>query len=224
MWEVFRASNAPRLRHRAAEEAFARWGLELMAFRSPTFELLLPPPGWQLLYKAGDQELHQRLEGAHAEPNFARAATWARNRGVEVPADPRSREFAQAMTRAGAETWLRAPYQQRRRAAAEAALASGPAAERARGFRARGRLLFDAGDYSAALADFARAAALSPTDPRPHYYGALSSLMLGRPADARRAVEAAAPQAGRLSRAEAERLQLLGARLAAKPHLRAEPR
>lgn len=216
MWRVFRASHAPLERDRAAQYAFHRWGLELTAFAAPTFSPIQPAQQWALLYKAGDQELYQHLEGSHAAENVERARRWARARGLTPPRDPREPAFAEAMTRAGAELWLRAAYQRRRLARAAAAIASHDAKHRTAGHRARGRLFFQAGDYARALPDLARAAALDASDPRAAYYRALSLFALGRRVEAEQALHDASlrpPVVARLSPVQRAYLEQLAASL-----------
>jgi hypothetical protein len=179
MWPVFLRSHDPLERPAAMEEAFRRWGIELALFSGPTFPLVHAPSQWQLLYKAGEQELFQRRGGAHEQANATRARAALRRLGADPGADGDAAALARAATEAGARRWLAAPYQRRRAARAQRALASDAPVEQARGHRIRGDLLMKAGSYARAAADFERAAALAPPDPRSRYQAALARFALG---------------------------------------------
>lgn len=190
MWPVFLASHRPLDRPRAMEAAFQKWGVELAVFSGPTFPLIVAPLDWQLLYKAGEQEIYQRRGGTHADANIERARETLRRQGHDpgLPTDPAA--LAAAATRAGAERWLAAPYQRRRAGRAHWALASYALSGQARGHRIRGDLMFLAGNYARAAADFDRAAALVPNDATSRTRAALAYFALGRIEDVRRELEA----------------------------------
>lgn len=190
MWPVFLASHRPLDRPRAMETAFSKWGVELAVFAGPTFPLIVAPTEWQLLYKAGEQEVYQRRGGIHAEANIERAREALRRRGQDPGAPTDAVALATAATRAGAERWLADPYQRRRAGRAHRALASDAPAEQARGHRIRGDLLLRAGDYARAASDFDRAAELVPDDATSRTRAALAHFALGRVDDVRRELEA----------------------------------
>jgi hypothetical protein len=190
MWPVFLRSHDPLRRPEAMETAFLRWGVELAVFRGPTFPLVIAPSGWQLLYKAGEQEIYQRLGAVHADANLARAREALRRRGLDPGSATDGARLADAAARAGAAEWLAEPYQRRRAGRAHKALASTFPTEQARGHRIRGDLLFRAGNYRRAAADFERAAALVPSDVASRVRAALAHFALGRTTEVRDALSA----------------------------------
>lgn len=194
MWRVMQRSHDPIDRPRGLQEGFARYGLELSIHRGPTFPLVRPDPGWVLLYKAGDEEVYQHVKGAHAQQNIAHAAAWlGRHAGQgATPSAPGSASYRGAVTRLGADVYLRDLLPQERAAYAGSLLGSRDAQTQARGHRVLGRLRFDVGDYGAALADYLAAAQLQPMEPRAPLLGALSAFALGRDAEARRGLSSLA--------------------------------
>jgi tetratricopeptide (TPR) repeat protein len=212
MWPVFLRSHRPLERPAAMEEAFRRWGVELAVFAGPTFPLVLAPPEWQLLYKAGEQEVFQRRGGAHADANLRRARAALRRLGADPGRDGDGSALARAATEAGARSWLAHPYQRRRAGRAQRALAAAAPAERARGHRIRGDLLLRAGSYARAAADFEQAAALVPDDARSRYHAALAHFARGDAERARASIaslgEVGTAQLPPVDRARAAMLQL----------------
>lgn len=210
MWPVFLAAHRPLERPRAMDAAFRAWGVELAVFRGPTFPLVTAPRAWQLLYKAGDQEVYQHREGAHAGDNLARARDALRAAGIDPGAPGDDAALAEAATRAGATRWLAARYQKRRAARADRALAGSTPAEQARGHRIRGDLRFRSGDYAGAATDLEQAAALAPGDLGSRVRAALAHFALGHHGDVRAALARMhdAPL-GTLSAAERGTLALL---------------
>jgi hypothetical protein len=171
MWRVFLATRSAAERPRALEYAFRTWGVELALFRGPTFPLIVAPPDWQLLYKAGDQELYQRSGGVHAARNLARARAFLR-----IGADD---DLALAATRAGSKVWLAAPAQTALQRAAQAQLAQAEPAQQQAGHAALGELYYRAGLYPRAIEHFDRAEQLGPVSTAALYFHVLSSFAAG---------------------------------------------
>lgn len=146
MWPIFLDAHAPALRPRALREAFQRWGIGLAAFRGPTFPAVTAPPEWQLLYKAGDQELYQHVRAQNAETNIRRARDFLRAR-AEAP----EAELAQLAIEVGSKAFLSAPYQKLRAEKARRLLSGSSASDAAEGLRIMAGLWFDAGLYDVAL-------------------------------------------------------------------------
>jgi hypothetical protein len=171
MWPVFLASHSPGTRLAAMEEAYRRWGIGLSLFRGPTFALVRPAPGWQLLFKAGDQELYQRQDAPAAAQNVSRARSWLVAHASRPAAD-----LTELALQVGAERWLRAPYQRARAQKAER-LAHSPLTEDVqRGLSLQAELLFDAGHYARALPLLERVLAQDPGDIKAAYRALLATL------------------------------------------------
>jgi hypothetical protein len=169
MWRVFLATLSAVERPRALDFAFERWGVELALFRAPTFPLLRAPQRYRLLYRAGDQELYQRVDGAHAAQNFARAERYLRARGVR-PDEP----LSEAAVRIGAERWLAQPEQKRALAQAKSGLRAPDAAVRGQASAALGELYYRAGLYHEAVRAF-QAQPPAQRSTRSLYFAAFSS-------------------------------------------------
>jgi hypothetical protein len=206
MWRVFLASRSAAQRPHALEYAFRTWGVELAVFRGPTFPLIVPPPTWQLLFKAGDQEVYQHLGGAHAAGNLARTRAFLR-----VGADA---DLALAATRVGAQVWLSSPTQRGLEGAAEVEIASASPTLRQHGHAAMGELLYRAGLYPRALAHFSAAEQLGPVSTSTLYFHALSCFAAGEHAALVRLIPLLERRDEReLSPRQRERLDLLRAAL-----------
>ncbi len=215
MWDVFKLSHDVATRPLGLELGMRRYGLELAVFRGPTFPLIVPAEGWVLLFKAGDQEVYQHVDGTHAAQNMARAHAWLVDNGAQDVSPPQTgSEYAETVTRLGALMWMKGPLQQERLQLAMARLADGDERARARGYRGRARLMLQAGDYRAALSDYRQAMELDAGNPRAVVGTALSALALGQPEVARDALSRMSrlPRAA-LSADERRRLSLLEARL-----------
>ena len=217
MWPVFLASQSPRLRPTAMDEAFRRWGVELTAFSGPTFPAIRPHASWQLLYKAGDQELYEHRRGAHAQVNLQRTRAWLarteshRSDLTEIGAA----ELSHAMTAAGAKRWLSAPYRVHRRAQL-ARLAQQPT-KRVEALRGEASLLYDTGNYADALQLLAQVLTLNPGDTAALYRAALASHALHRPEDSQSYLERLRPSIATLSKHQRGRLSVLAEQLAQTP-------
>jgi hypothetical protein len=168
MWDVFRRSHGLRDRPQALNDAFERWGVELSLLRAPTFPVE-PDPRWQLLYKAGEQELYQRVDGKHSQANLRRTRAWLARHGLLLSEAASGQQIAAAARGIGGAQWLARPYQHRRMARAERALAGNTPASKARGHRIRGELWLMADRYAAAATDLNAALTLDPNDARAHY-------------------------------------------------------
>jgi tetratricopeptide (TPR) repeat protein len=206
MWPIFLAAHAPGTRLVAMEEAFRRWGLGLSVFRGPTFPLVQPARGWQLLFKAGEQELYQRLDSRLASTNIARARAWLRARTSKPDQD-----LSALAVQVGAERWLRAPYQLRRARKAGELLRSGDAEDAMSGLSLQAELLFDAGDYGQALARLEQVLARSPRDTKAAYKALLAALALGRRPQAQRWFSLLRERATELSSTQQSRLHAIAA-------------
>jgi hypothetical protein len=209
MWRVFLATLSARDRARALDYAFRRWGVELVLFRAPTFALLEPPPEYRLLFRAGDQELYQRVDGRHAAANLARAHTLLRSLDATHADEPED----VAATRIGAGLWLARPEQARVLAQATADETSYDPLVRARGAARRGELYYRAGlYYQAALAFDAEPLALRST--RHVYFAALCWFAAEHRERARTLVSLLERRdLSELSRRQLERLTMLRAAL-----------
>lgn len=185
MWPVFLASQRSDTRPAALTEAFRRWRLELAIFRGPTFPLIAPPPAWQLLHKAGDQELYQHRDGAHALENTRRAREWLRVHGD-----------------VGTERWL-AAHRRERDEAARLQATGDPLA----GLLLESKLLFEAGAYREVLRIVNRGLALSPNNPQLLYRAAVSAYASGDRASAAGALRRLQPDA--LTTAQRARVAVL---------------
>lgn len=214
MWQVMLASQSPDRRPGAMAYAFARWGLELSVFRGPTFPLVRPDPAWQLLFKAGDQELYQHRQGAHAAENLARARAWLTRVRGSAPTD--EADFTRAIISEGAARWLAAPYRAWTLARAEELRGMDEPVARAQGLRIAGTLSYDAGDYALARTLLEEAVAVTPEDHASRYRIALASYALGDEAAARAQLTQLSAHPGQLSRHQRERLNILAAALRAR--------
>jgi len=173
MWPVFMAAHSPGSRPRAMRQAFDRWGVELSAFRGPTFPAVHPDAAWQLLYKAGDQELYQNTAGRHAAQNMDRAQRWLSARAPRAHAD-----LTSLAVQVGSQQWLAAPYQRHRARQATALLASNLLVDRMEGLRISATLLFDAGSYAEAREPLRQLLARDPHDTRALYQALLCAVAL----------------------------------------------
>jgi hypothetical protein len=173
MWPVFMASHSPRERDAALDYAFSRWGIELAAFRGPTFALVRAPSNWQLLYKAGDQELYQHVRGAHAAANLERARSWLVARaGMQLSQSP----VSELAVRVGSVRWLSSPYQRQRARQASALRGSGRRGDLLEALEIESAQALDAGDFATAATRLELLANARPSDPRVRYRHLLALL------------------------------------------------
>ncbi|GMV38549.1 MAG: hypothetical protein AMXMBFR64_02650 [Myxococcales bacterium] len=219
MWRAFVATHHPYQRARALTVAAARWGLDLAIFKGPTFPLYTAPPGWALIYRAGDQEVHARTDTPGGQESIRRAATWYRVAAEEllpVRGDdglPDLRALATVARRTGGRDWLRNRYQALRWEDAQAELDSDVPEREARGRRAMAMLLHRAGLYEDAVPSL-EALPEARTDGRVMLAIALGRLQLGHEKQAREAVvRLLATDPGALSPVDRERVRLLAAAL-----------
>jgi hypothetical protein len=185
MWPVFLASQRSDTRPAALAAAFQRWRLELAIFRGPTFPLITPPPEWQLLFKAGDQELYQHRDGVHARANLGRAQAWVERHGD-----------------VGNQRWLAA--HQRERDEAAALQASSDRDDQLQGALLESKLWFEEGNYTQTLRIAERALALAPGQPQLLYRMVVSAYANGDRAAAAAALARLQPAA--LSAAQRARI------------------
>ncbi len=211
MWQVFLATLSIPTRVAALDEAQRRWDVELAVFRGPTFPLGVPPAHWQLLYKAGDQEVYQHRSGRHARENERRTLAWLSAHGVQPHED-----LTQSATRIGAETWLATPFQKQtmRRALAETQRQDPKA--RAEGYVHVGEIYYRAGLMRPALSAFSAAERLGPMPARAIYLDAFCSFATGDYQRARTKMGNLVDLRG-LSRRQTERLSMLAEELRSKP-------
>jgi hypothetical protein len=204
MWPVFLASHSPGTRLEAMEEAYRRWGIGLSIFRGPTFALVRPPAAWQLLFKAGDQELYQRLGAPNAEHNLTRARSWL---AAHAPA-PRA-DLTQLALQVGAERWLRTPYQQHRVQKAQRLLRSDLAPDVQDGLALQAELLFEAGRYEEAQPVLDQLLARAPGDTRAAYKALLAALATADRGAAQRWLRWLQPRRSQLSAPQRDRLRAI---------------
>jgi hypothetical protein len=206
MWPVFLASHSPGTRAAAMEEAFRRWGIGLSLFRGPTFALVRPSPDWQLLYKAGDQELYQRLGAPNSATNLARARSWLTAHAARPEAGA---DLTALALEVGAERWLGAPYQVHRDQRARQLLHSSHPADVQEGLSLRAELLFDAGRYDQALPLLQRLLARDPGDVKAAYKALLTALATGDQAGAGRWLGQLRARQQQLSAPQRDRLRAI---------------
>jgi hypothetical protein len=204
MWPLFLAAQSAGTRPPAMEQAFRRWGIGLCAFRGPTFPAVRASEHWQLLYKAGDQELYQRRDASNAATNIARARSYLASRAR----DPKKALEVLAVE-VGSARFLAADYQRFRSQQAEALLQSSLPEDAAEGLRLKTSLWFEAGLYPAALAALETLLGAQPDNPRALYQAALAAFALGEDARARAFLTRLAPQRARLSPQQINRLHAI---------------
>jgi hypothetical protein len=204
MWPLFLAAQSAGTRQPAMERAFQRWGIGLSAFRGPTFPAVRAPESWQLLYKAGDQELYQRRTAANAATNIARARSYLATRARDPNAP-----LEQLATEIGSARFLAAPYQRFRMEKADTLLRSRAANEAAEGLRLKASLWFEAGLYPAALGALEALLRVQPDNAKALYQAALAALALGEDARARALLQRLAPQKAQLSAQQMNRLRAI---------------
>ncbi|MET0343833.1 MAG: tetratricopeptide repeat protein [Polyangiales bacterium] len=211
MWQVALATQAPDARPAAMRHAFQRWGVELTVFRGPTFPLVHPDGAWQLLFKAGDQELYQHRAGRYAATNLARTRAWLARAGRVATTDD---DLARVATEVGAARWLAGPHRRWLADRARTLAASpSPDAQRA-GLSITAGLHYDAGDYTGALTALEAWLARAPDDETARYRAALASYAIGRADRARAHLVHLRSDDRALSRHQRERLRVLASALA----------
>lgn len=210
-WPIFLTSQHAETRPAAMDEAFQRWGLELAIFRGPTFPLLVAPDAWQLLYKAGDQEVYQHRAGKHAQHNRERAARWldgkARSLHLTASQDARASEV-------GAAVWLAAPPRRRMLAKLSRLQNSSDAGDAVEALSLESQLAFDSGRYAEALPTLERLLSVRADDLRALYRVALVSYATGAQDRSRAALRQLAARQHELSSAQKGRLAILERALA----------
>lgn len=165
MWETYYSFHNPQTRADAANRAADNWGLDLIAFSGPTFPFQQPPKGWELLFKAGPQELYLRTNSANAEKNRLRALEWA---GAQRQ-DPRH-SVAAAVIPQAAQRWLGHPFNKSRLTEAQATIGKDPSGKSERTI---GGILAQAGAYIDARPYLVESSRLSPNNVRTWYWLAL---------------------------------------------------
>jgi hypothetical protein len=211
MWRVYMATLSMQTRVPAVDFAMTKWGVELLVMKGPVFPLIRPTPDWQLLYKAGDQEVYQHIRGAHAEQNLARTRRYLTVHGADA-----REPLYEAAARIGAQAWLSDPYQARRLSQALSESRQADARAAALGFERLGEIYYQAGEHARALAAFGEARARGVVGTRLLYLDALCSVAVGEVSRAReRLAELATRDAGALSMRQRERLELMRAVLPA---------
>jgi hypothetical protein len=213
MWPIFLDSQRAHTRPAAMETAFRRWHVELAVFRGPTFPSIVAPSDWQLVYKAGEQELYQHRAGRHARQNLERARAWlSRQTGAAIGEDQQARVAVEV----GAQRWLSASNQRRARAQAARLQQSAASRELADGLALEGQLLFDAGLYQAALPLLRRVLTLRADQTPSLYRYALASFAVGDHAGARLALSRLATRIDELTSAQRGRLAVLARALSSR--------
>jgi hypothetical protein len=204
MWPLFLAAQTAGSRPEAMERAFRRWGIGLSAFRGPTFPAVRAPTGWQLLYKAGDQELYQRVDADNAATNIGRARAYLSSRAHNKDAP-----LAVLAVEVGSARWLAAPYQRFRAHKAEALLGSDNNEDAAEGLGIKAGLWFDAGLYGSALGALETLLRAQPNNVRALYQATLAALALGDEARVHPLLKRLAAQKAQLSPQQRIRLRAI---------------
>lgn len=164
MWHAFRAMHDPMARAASLSAAADRWNLSLAVFAAPTFPLHFAPEDWELIYKAGAEEVHLRRGSELAESNRRRAVQWLAAHGARFSGPhPTSDELRHAATTIGAQQWLGSDWMQLRMAEWQDKLASGDEDDQIRARRGISHAFFDAGLYEAALESYAALPATART-------------------------------------------------------------
>ena len=213
MWTVFMASHDAIMRAQAVDAAFERWGIELAVFRGPSFPLLKPPPKWRLLYKAGDHEVYQHVDGKHAAQNVRRTIDWLRKQRVLVRDDVTADELATYGTIVGAAHYFAQPD---RRALVDAAVRaehSTDARVAGEGARDHGQLLYRAGMYKHAAALLDRGLADGGFDAQSAYCAAFAHYVTGARERSIEVTRTLLKQPEGLNARQRDRLALLAAEL-----------
>lgn len=169
MWDLFLATLSVRTRTAALDTAMKRWGVELAVFRGPTFALGTAAPGWQLLYRSGDQEVHQHLAGAHAAQNLARARAFLRKQAPGLS----GLNQTELALRVGARLWLQKPAQQAAIAQSKVRIASNQRQAQWQGHLELAELYYRAGLCEPSLSALDEAIRRSPLAPRHLYVDAM---------------------------------------------------
>jgi hypothetical protein len=191
--ELVFATFDPQRRPKAMEIAATRFGIDIAVFKAPTFPLHLPAPGWELLYKAGFEEVHQRTAGPRAERNRQQIAAYLRGLGARLSEPIDRMQLTDAAVAEGARRYLSDAFTAERARAAEEDLASDDRARQLRGRRVRGYLRYVTGAYAAARADLEVAAQLDAADATLRYRLSACHFVLGDLAAARSTLLALAP-------------------------------
>ncbi len=213
MWRVYMATLSLQTRDAALDQAWRRWGVDLVMLRGPTFALGLPPAHWQLLYKAGDQEVYQHRGGRHARDNERRAREWLNAHGGRLNED-----LTESATRVGAATWLANPFHKQQLEQALAGTRSTNAQIRRQAQVRVGEIYYRAGLLPLALEAFAQAERSGPVAPRTVYLDAFCSFASGDHARSRSKLHVLRSQdLSSLSRRQKERLIILDRALAGLP-------
>lgn len=209
MWNVFLATLSAKQRTQALEFALRKWGVELAVFRGPTFPLIAAPEHYQLLYKAGDQEVYQHRAGPNSAGNLQRARNYLVSQGARIEED-----LTVAATRIGSQHWLARPEQRRVAEHAQQLTRSSDPSTQGEGYVTLADLWYRAGLYARATEAFSEARTRGERAPRSLYFAALSSFALG---DHERARMLSAQLRGSsidaLSGRQRERLAMLNATL-----------
>ncbi len=207
MWQLYLATLSIQTRAAAIDAAFRRWGVELVMLRGPTFALGRAPAGFQLLYKAGDQEVYQHVAGAHARENLRRTRAFLSAHGARPDED-----LTQAATRVGAERFLSSRFQSRKLAQAREQAGTANAELRAAAHVQIGETYYRAGLYPEALAALGEAQRVGTVTARAIYVDAFCSFAVGDLERVRAKLsQLGAFGAGALSRRQQERVTLLRA-------------
>ncbi len=180
MRELVEQTFNPLSRPRAMQAAADRWGIELALFNGPTFPLHLPGPGWELLYKAGPEEVYQRSGGEHAEENRRLAARYLRDRGISLPERPGPARLRRAAIEVGARDWLLDTQRVWRQRRAWQDLRSPDERKRLRARKTRGYSMYLTGNYRAAISDLEAVARVDPRDATVRYRLAVCYFLTGR--------------------------------------------
>jgi hypothetical protein len=214
MWSIFQRLHHPTARREALDEGFARYGLGLAVLEGPAFPLRVPPPEWELIYKAGPQEVYLRRDSEAARINRPRAVQWLAEQGIGLGPDASSSTLQDAAIHVGAQQWLAHPWQREELARAQSLVSSAASHERARGHRAKGLLLFTAGLYAAALPELDASLEQEPNHLRALHAKMWCAFMLQDRATARQIADDLEPRSAELGNADRARLVVLQRELA----------
>lgn len=167
MWDTYYAFHNPLTRSEASKAAANTWDVDLIAYTGPTFPLQQAPIGWELLFKAGPQELYLRSDSPHAHGNRLRALKWA-----GVSKSESTTVVAQEVVPKAAQRWLSHRFNKTRLTEAHAMLGKDVGGKSE---RIIGGILAQAGAFNEAKPFLLESSRQSPERTRTWYWLAIAA-------------------------------------------------